>query len=251
MTIKGGGRVQDCGFSVAEEEADAEKTPDAAVEEAGDMIAEAGADGDGSPHVEELSGGDEEALIKEAEDDSLTGAVTGSGVTATQAADAGSGATATQAADAGSGAMGTQAADAGSGAMAVKTATEAAFCAEAQAVFDGNPCPTRYGERTRNEDREAELSKRVERYAARAVLSEARAAAALMGVPADRLDDVAKLCELSGIDPEEDSARAKIAGAVRGALGRMTGLTGGAGTGSAVATQRPRRDAFERGFLGA
>lgn len=227
MTIKGGGRVQDCGFSVAEEEADAEKTPDAAVEEAGDMIAEAGADGDGSPHVEELSGGDEEALIKEAEDDSLTGAVTGSGVTATQAADA------------------------GSGAMAVKTATEAAFCAEAQAVFDGNPCPTRYGERTRNEDREAELSKRVERYAARAVLSEARAAAALMGVPADRLDDVAKLCELSGIDPEEDSARAKIAGAVRGALGRMTGLTGGAGTGSAVATQRPRRDAFERGFLGA
>ena len=145
----------------------------------------------------------------------------------------------------------TGAADTGSGAAANEAVDDVA--PDTPAVFDGNLRPARDDaeERLRDEDREAVLLERAERYAARAVLSEARATAALMGVPENRLDDIAKLCELSGIDPEEAGTRARIVEMVRDALNRVPGLRCGSGTGSTVSPRKPRRDAFERGFLGA
>jgi hypothetical protein len=102
----------------------------------------------------------------------------------------------------------------------------------------------------RDRNRETELRLRAERYAARAVQSEARAVAALMGVLEGRLDDVVKLCDLSGIHPDEEDARVRIAGTVRDALSRVPGLGGGVGTGLRGYRAKARRDAFERGFLG-
>jgi hypothetical protein len=98
---------------------------------------------------------------------------------------------------------------------------------------------------------EAVWRRRAEGYAVRAVFSEARAAAAVMGVPENRLDHAAKLCELSGIDPEDEGARARIAEAVRAVLRELPELRGGVGTGAAASPRKARRDAFERGFLGA
>jgi hypothetical protein len=97
---------------------------------------------------------------------------------------------------------------------------------------------------------EAEWRRRAEGYALRAVFSEARAAAAAMGVPENRLDHVARLSDLSGIGPEEEGARERIAQAVRAVLRELPELHGGVGTGQATTARKPRRDAFERGFLG-
>lgn len=93
------------------------------------------------------------------------------------------------------------------------------------------------------------LIRRAEDYARRAVEGEARAAAALLGVPEKRLGLVAKLADLSGIDPADGEARAKVIRAVRAVLAEVPEL-GGAGTGSAAPVSRKRRDAFARGFLG-
>ena len=101
------------------------------------------------------------------------------------------------------------------------------------------------------ESPEAVWRRRAEGYAVRAVFSEARASAAAMGVPENRLDNAAKLCDLSGIDPEDEGARARIAEAVRAVLRELPELRGGVGTGEAASPRRARRDAFERGFLGA
>ncbi len=97
-------------------------------------------------------------------------------------------------------------------------------------------------------EREA-LIRRAEDCARRAVEGEARAAAALLGVPENRLGRVAKHADLSGIDPADGEARAKIVRAVRAVLAEFPEL-GGAGTGSATPVARIRRDAFARGFLG-
>ena len=93
--------------------------------------------------------------------------------------------------------------------------------------------------------------RRAEGYAVRAMFSEARATAAAMGVPENRLDHAAKLCDLSGIDPEDEGAQARIAEAMRAVLRELPELRGGVGTGEAASPRRARRDAFERGFLGA
>ena len=100
------------------------------------------------------------------------------------------------------------------------------------------------------EESEAAWRRRAEACAARAVLSEARAAAAMMGVPENRLDHAARLSDLSGIDPEDEGARERIARAVRVALAELPELIGGVGTGRATSPRRARHDAFERGFLG-
>jgi len=97
---------------------------------------------------------------------------------------------------------------------------------------------------------EAEWRRRAEGYALQVVFSEARAAAATLGVPECRLDHVARLSDLSGIGPEDDGARERIARAVRAVLKELPELRGGVGTGQATTPRRPRRDAFERGFLG-
>ncbi len=98
---------------------------------------------------------------------------------------------------------------------------------------------------------EAAWKRRAEGYALRAVFSEARAAASAMGVPEDRLDQVARISDLSGIDPEDGKACGRIRDAVRAVLREHPALRGGVGTGQASAPRRPQRDAFERGFLGA
>lgn len=90
---------------------------------------------------------------------------------------------------------------------------------------------------------------RAEGFARQAVEGEARAAAALLGVPEKRLGHVAKLAALSGIDPADGEARVKIGRAVRAVLAEFPEL-GGAGTGRAAPVARIRRDAFARGFLG-
>lgn len=95
----------------------------------------------------------------------------------------------------------------------------------------------------------AALIQRAESYARRAVEGEARAAAALLGVPEERIGVVLKLADLSGIDPADGEARAKVGRAVRVALAEVPEL-GGAGTGSVTQVPRKRRDAFARGFLG-
>lgn len=97
---------------------------------------------------------------------------------------------------------------------------------------------------------EAEWKRRAEGYAMRAVFSEARAAAAAMGVPENRLDHVARLSDLSGIDPEDGKAQGRIEEAVRAVLREHPELRGGVGTGQATVPRKARRDAFERGFLG-
>ena len=97
-------------------------------------------------------------------------------------------------------------------------------------------------------EREA-LILRAEGFARQAVEGEARAAAALLGVPEKRLGHVAKLAALSGIDPADGEARVKIGRAVRAVLAEFPEL-GGAGTGRAAPVARIRRDAFARGFLG-
>jgi hypothetical protein len=97
---------------------------------------------------------------------------------------------------------------------------------------------------------EAEWKRQAEGYALRAVFSEARAAAAAMGVPENRLDHVAKLSDLSGVDPEDGEARVRVAKAVRAVLKELPELCGGVGTGQVTAPRRSHRDAFERGFLG-
>lgn len=110
---------------------------------------------------------------------------------------------------------------------------------------EGMDSPSEAGFRA---EREA-LIRRAEDYARRAVEGEARAAAALLGVPEKRLGLVAKLADLSGIDPADGEARAKVIRAVRAVLAEVPEL-GGAGTGSAAPVSRKRRDAFARGFLG-
>ena len=97
---------------------------------------------------------------------------------------------------------------------------------------------------------EAEWKRRADGYALRAVFSEARAAAAVMGVPENRLDHVARLADLSGIGPEEEGAGERIAAAVRAVLKELPEVRGGVGTGQATNKRKFRRDPFERGFLG-
>ena len=97
---------------------------------------------------------------------------------------------------------------------------------------------------------EAEWKRRAEGYALRAVFSEARAAAAVMGVPENRLDHVAKLSDLSGIGLEEEGARERIAAAVRAVLKELPEVRRGVGTGQMTNKRKFRRDPFERGFLG-
>ena len=107
--------------------------------------------------------------------------------------------------------------------------------------------------RTETEDAQARmagLARRLEACAALLVLAEARCAAALMGVKDARLDCVARLADLQGIDPEDGEMRAKVALAVKAVLGDVPELLSGAGTGGAMAARRPRRDAFARGFIG-
>ncbi len=134
------------------------------------------------------------------------------------------------------------------------TAKEGDVRAEAEDAPEGAPdadgagAPEEMPEKAAG--REVELARRAEACAARAVLAEARAAAAALGVKEARLDYAAKLAELGDIDPEEEDARSKIASAVREVLRTVPELMGGAGTGQTARARRPRRDAFERGFLG-
>jgi hypothetical protein len=73
---------------------------------------------------------------------------------------------------------------------------------------------------------EAPVEARTEDEGARARLvamllgAEARCAAALMGVKEARLDHVARLAGLEGIDPEDETMRQKVAQAVRAVLAR-------------------------------
>ncbi len=103
---------------------------------------------------------------------------------------------------------------------------------------------------------EAPVEARTEDEGARAHLvamllgAEARCAAALMGVKEARLDHVARLAGLEGIDPEDEAMRQKVAQAVRAVLGEVPELISGAGTGAAASPRRLRRDAFARGFMG-
>ena len=97
---------------------------------------------------------------------------------------------------------------------------------------------------------EVKWKRRADGYALQAVFSEARAAAAVMGVPENRLDHVARLADLSGIGPEEEGARERVAAAVRAVLKELPEVRGGVGTGQATAKRKPRRDPFERGVLG-
>jgi len=98
--------------------------------------------------------------------------------------------------------------------------------------------------------REAEWRRRLEAYAAKAAFSEARAAAAALGVPENRLDYAARLANAADIDPEQPGAREAIAAAVQRVLTDVPELRGGAGTGQNRGARRFRRDAFERGFMG-
>jgi hypothetical protein len=98
--------------------------------------------------------------------------------------------------------------------------------------------------------REAEWQRRLEAYAAKAVFSEARAAAAALGVPENRLDYAARLADTAGVDSEAPDARTANAAAVQKVLKDVPELLGGAGTGRTLGARRPRRGAFERGFMG-
>ena len=135
---------------------------------------------------------------------------------------------------------------AGEAAMEVAGGASTEAPIEAEAV----PAEESGGEGGEAAGLEAEWKRRALDYAARAVFSEARAAAGALGVPENRLDYAARLADAAGIDLENPDARERIARAVQAVLRDVPELRGCAGTGRAAVARRPRREAFERGFMG-
>ena len=77
-----------------------------------------------------------------------------------------------------------------------------------------------------------DLAARVVTANARAVQAELRTAAALAGVPKERIPYVLRLCDTEGIDLDAADAQDKLDAAVAKVLEAVPELRGGAGTGS-------------------
>lgn len=78
-----------------------------------------------------------------------------------------------------------------------------------------------------------DLAARVVTANARAVQAELRTAAALAGVPKERIPYVLRMCDTEGIDLDAADAQDKLDAAVAKVLEAVPELRGGAGTGSA------------------
>ena len=84
----------------------------------------------------------------------------------------------------------------------------------------------------KKDDKADDLAARVVTANARAVQAELRTAAALAGVPKERIPYVLRMCDTEGIDLDAADARDKLDAAVAKVLEVVPELRGGAGTGS-------------------
>ena len=130
------------------------------------------------------------------------------------------------------------------------------FCFAPDGVPDGAPATDAENEREQHDDQQTEtteqtgdaaakaaqtaapadkaddLAARVVTANARAVQAELRTAAALAGVPKERIPYVLRLCDTEGIDLDAADAQDKLDAAVAKVLEAVPEMRGGAGTGS-------------------
>ena len=84
----------------------------------------------------------------------------------------------------------------------------------------------------KKDDKADDLAARVVTANARAMQAELRTAAALAGVPKERIPYVLRMCDTEGIDLDAADAQDKLDAAVAKVLEAVPELCGGAGTGS-------------------
>ena len=84
----------------------------------------------------------------------------------------------------------------------------------------------------KKDDKADDLAARVVTANARAVQAELRTAAALAGVPKERIPYVLRMCDTEGIDLDAADAQDKLDAAVAKVLEAVPELRGGTGTGS-------------------
>lgn len=109
------------------------------------------------------------------------------------------------------------------GDAAAKAAQTAAPAGKEQPVPKDEP---------KKDDKADDLAARVVTANARAVQAELRTAAALAGVPKERIPYVLRMCDTEGIDLDAADAQDKLDAAVAKVLEAVPELRGGAGTGS-------------------
>lgn len=134
-------------------------------------------------------------------------------------------------------------------ATAPQAAQESAPPAQEQTVIASADKPTAKTDETQQPDAAAQLAAANQR----ALQAELRGAAAIAGVPKERIPYVLRLADTSGIDLTADDADAKIAAAIDRVLSDLPELRGGAvGTGSAGNfARKPNQqlDPFLQGFM--
>lgn len=106
---------------------------------------------------------------------------------------------------------------------AAKAAQTAASAGKEQPVPKDEP---------KKDDKADDLAARVVTANARAMQAELRTAAALAGVPKERIPYVLRMCDTEGIDLDAADAQDKLDAAVAKVLEAVPELRGGAGTGS-------------------
>lgn len=109
------------------------------------------------------------------------------------------------------------------GDAAAKAAQTAAPAGKEQPVPKDEP---------KKDDKADDLAARVVTANARAMQAELRTAAALAGVPKERIPYVLRMCDTEGIDLDAADAQDKLDAAVAKVLEAVPELCGGAGTGS-------------------
>lgn len=109
------------------------------------------------------------------------------------------------------------------GDAAAKVAQTAAPAGKEQPVPKDEP---------KKDDKVGDLAARVVTANARAMQAELRTAAALAGVPKERIPYVLRMCDTEGIDLDAADAQDKLDAAVAKVLEAVPELCGGAGTGS-------------------
>ena len=109
---------------------------------------------------------------------------------------------------------------------------DAAAKAAQTAAPAGKEQPVPKDEPKKDDNKADDLAARVVTANARAVQAELRTAAALAGVPKERIPYVLRMCDTEGIDLDAADAQDKLDAAVAKVLEAVPELRGGAGTGS-------------------
>lgn len=109
---------------------------------------------------------------------------------------------------------------------------DAAAKAAQTAAPAGKEQPVPKDEPKKDDNKTDDLAARVVTANARAMQAELRTAAALAGVPKERIPYVLRMCDTEGIDLDAADAQDKLDAAVAKVLEAVPELCGGAGTGS-------------------